>query len=239
MRFGVLFVLAAVLLCSNAYADQKVYVFPQFADGVYADGTSYRSTITIQSVNTLFGNPINCTLRLFGLTTTFDDQSSGNVFDFTLPVNQFLQLKTLAAQPFASGYASLTCSEAVFSRVTFAYYTPARKMGEATVYAVVPKDSFRLIGDQMDGSKLGVAIANDTDAEKSFELTLRRTDGSTYDTVTIVVGARSRLARFVDEILPSTAGKALEVDIHAADSSNFAVIGLRYTGGVFNTIPAN
>jgi hypothetical protein len=239
MRFRVLFVLVVGLLCSNAYAEQKVYVFPQFADGVFADGTSYRSTITVQPANTLFGDPVSCTLRLYGLSTTFDNQSTGNVFALSISPNQFLQLKTVAAQPLASGYASLSCSEAVYTRVTFAYYTPARKIGEATVYAVVPKNSFRLIGDQTDGSKLGVAIANDSDSARSFEIALRRTDGSTYDTVTVVVPARSRVARFVDEILPSTSGKALEVDIRATDSSNFAVIGLRYTGGVFNTIPAN
>jgi hypothetical protein len=239
MRIRALFVLAAVLICSNAYAQQNVYVFPQFADGISSDGTSYRSTVALQPVNTFSSTPVSCTLRLFGLTTTFDNQSAGDVFSLSIGANEWLQLKTLGIQPLAAGYATMTCSAAVYAHVTFAYYTSDGKMGEATVYAVPPTNRFRLVADQSEGARLGLAIANDTDADMSFDTTLRRADGSTYARGTIIVGARQRLSRFLDEILPSTAGKIVEVDMHATDFSNFAVIGLRFTGGVFNTIPAN
>jgi hypothetical protein len=39
--------------------------------------------------------------------------------------------------------------------------------------------------------------------------------------------------------VPSSAGQLLEVEIRAADFSDFAVVGLRFNGGVFTTIPAN
>jgi hypothetical protein len=52
------------------------------------------------------------------------------------------------------------------------------------------------------------------------------------------VSARTSLAKFLDELIPATAGRISRVTIESADLAYFETIGLRFTGAVFSTIPA-
>src|SRR5262245_51599624 len=61
---------AALVLQVNAQDSGKPfrYVFPEFVDGRFPDGTFYRSEIQIVNYSNLDGS---CTLRLYGMTAGF------------------------------------------------------------------------------------------------------------------------------------------------------------------------
>jgi len=107
------------------------------------------------------------------------------------------------------------------------------------VFGFDPFFTFRLIADQTEGARLGLAIANDSDVQESYRVVLRRPDGTTVTTSTVIVGAHRALARFLDELVPSSANNIYEVEVWSPNFSDLAVVGLRFTGGTFSTIPAN
>ena len=230
---SILFIIfAAAPLC----AQSDFLVFAQVADGAFNDGTSYRSTLMVQSLPS--SSPTTCTFRLYGVTATFGGLS-GPALALTIPSNGWLQTKSTGVQAFQGGYATLTCSSPVFANLSYAYYAGNTKLGEATVFGVRPALQFRLIADQTEGGRLGVAIANDTDGRRDYVLTLTRSDGSFFASAPVQVPARSSVAKFVDELLPSSQNQILEATITSPLSSSFSAVGLRFTGSVFTTIPAN
>ena len=230
---SILFIIFAELpLC----AQSDFLVFPQVADGAFNDGTSYRSTLMVQSLQS--SSPTTCIFRLYGMSATFDGLS-GPAPALTIPSNGWLQTKSTGAQAFQSGYATLTCTNPVFANLSYAYYAGNTKLGEATVFGVRPALQFRLIADQTESGRLGVAIANDTDIRRDFTITLKRSDGTTFASAPMQVTARRSMAKFVDELVPSSLNQILEATIAAPDFSSFTAVGLRFTGPVFTTIPAN
>lgn len=222
---------------TSAFAQEKFFIFPQVADGRFPDGTYYRSQINVQQW--LSTGNVNCTLRLNGMSTTFGSES-GSLFTFSMPKDGWLAVQTAGTQSFQSGYAALTCSDYVYANLTYSFFTPTGlKLGEATVFGVNPYYTMRLLADQTSGARLGIAIANDTDIEHTYRLTLRHSNGSTFTTSSVTIAARRSLARFLDELVPSTVGGIFEVEVDAQDFTDLSVIGLRYSGQVFSTIPAS
>ena len=79
------------LASGSLHAQEQFFVFPQFADGYFADGTWYRSTIMIQSW--LPSPAAQCTLRLNGMSANFPN-ASGSLFSFTVPADEQLPTAT-------------------------------------------------------------------------------------------------------------------------------------------------
>src|SRR5439155_18530762 len=112
----------AVVGQANTY-----HVFPQFADGRFADGTSYRTTRII--VNPDLNLAVDCTMLLHGMTT--DEASSFNVrlaARVTVVSNP-----TRGVQAFQSGYATTECDSIVYGELLYSYYDAnGVKLSEAT-----------------------------------------------------------------------------------------------------------
>lgn len=218
-----------------AAAQETFHVFPQFADGRFQDGTFYRSTLTVLPWFTSDA-PV-CSFNLYGMTAQFST-GSGSVFSIAIPAGGFAIWKSLGSQGFQGGYATLTCDEYVFANVTYTFYAPnGGKISEATVFTSDDDFDTRIVLDHTEGARLGIAIANNTDLQRSYTVTLIAS-GSTRN-ATITVPARRALARFVDELLSASAGTTGVLTVRAPDFSDFYLIGLRFTGPVFTTIPAN
>lgn len=231
MRTTVLIFILLVLFSANGYAQETFHVFPQIADGVFPDGTYYRSTLMITP---WFSSdaPV-CSFRLYGMNTTLDS-GTGSVFSITIPAGSFYAGRTAANQGFASGYATLTCDKYTFAQVLYSFYAAnGGKLGEATVFSTQETYSQRLVVDYRDGARLGIAIANNTDLTRNYKLTLGTR------TATVQVPARTTRARFLDELLTVAANEVGLVKIEYVEFSQFAAVGLRFTGAVFSTIPAN
>jgi hypothetical protein len=231
-----------VLLCLGftfpVLAQNKINVFPQVADGVFSDGTYYTTTFMIMPW--FETTPaITCTLRLQGLSVNLNDQRR-SLWTITIPANGgYFAGATRADQGLQTGYAVLTCIESVYAQALYSFYAAnGAKLGEATVFGVDGDIggffSYRLIADQRGGSQLGIAIANDTDLPRTYRLTLNGV------TRTVVIPARSSIAQFLTDIMPTSRNTVGVLKIDTTDfTDGFFPMGLRYTGGTFTTIPAN
>jgi hypothetical protein len=217
-------------------AQSMSHIFPQFADGRLSDGSYYRSTIMI--LPWFENDSPNCLFSLHGMVANLEGGLSGSNFTINIPAGGYYAGRSTGTQAFQAGYATLTCNTNVFANVLYTSYASNNsKISEATVFSSYDFSEFRLIADQRDGSRLGLAIANNTDSAHSYTIIFSSAGQARTATITIQPG--NALARFLDELIAIPAGAVGTLKISATDSSNFSAIGLRFTGGVFTTVPAN
>jgi hypothetical protein len=120
----------------------------------------------------------------------------------------------------------------------YAFYSAGgAKIGEATVFPAMETVKSRLIADHRDAARLGLAIANNNDSDQTFLVTY--VTGGTTLSAGVAVPARRSLAKFLDEIISVPPGSVGVVTITSPTLTKFSVIGLRFTGGVFTTIPGS
>ena len=209
------------------------HVFPQIADGRFLDDSFFRSTLV---VNERTGASTACTLNLVGLTAGFS-QGIGSSFSISVP--GFAIFPTNGTQQLQTGYATLNCDTPVDANLVYTLYSPqGLKVGEATVFSSDPSPTKHLVMDETKGARLAVAIANDTDQPHVYTLSLTTSTGTTQ-TTQIQIQAKTSTARFLYEMMlvPPDAQRLFQ--IKSDDASNFSAIGLRFTGGLFTTVPAN
>ena len=214
-------------------------IFPQVADGAFSDGAFYRTTISL--IHKL-GGDATCSLTLYGMDVDFG-LGRDSSFTWTIPVDGFVSARTTGDGPIQTGYAVVSCDEAVYGQLTYASYAASgTKSAEATVFpAEVEFSSYDIIVDGRDGSGLGLAIANNTDLARTYDLTLRDRAGSRMSMGSVPVPARSNVAQFLNDLIspPPAPGNVYLLEVRASDSSVFSMIGLRFTGAAFSTVPAN
>ena len=220
----------------NAFA---TLIFPQVADGASSDGSFFRTTI---SLTRKARGDANCRLILYGMDTDFGS-GKGNVFTVTVPGNGFTSFRTTGAGRLQSGYATLGCDRRISGQLTYASYDASgTKFGEATVFPTeVESSSYSMIVDGRDGAQLALAIANNTDFSRTYNLTLRDWSGSRVSTGSVRVSARSNIAQFLNDLIspPPSSGIVYLLEVSSSDNSDFSMIGLHVTGFVFSTVPAN
>jgi hypothetical protein len=219
------------------FAQNKINVFPQVADGVFGDGTYYKSSFTI--LPWFDTTAVTCTLRLNGLTINLNNAQRAALFTINIPAGGYYVGVTAADQSIKTGYAVLTCSEYVYAQALYSYYAAnGVKLAEATIFAADADSSgsfsYRMVADQRNTSQLGIAIANESDLPRDFRLTINGRTG------TVQVPGRSSVSKFLTDMVPGSANSVGVVKVEPVNlSDNFYVIGLRFTGVAFTTIPAN
>jgi hypothetical protein len=185
---------------------------------------------------------VTCTVRFWGMMVHMGTLGVGDTFTFTLQqAGGWALLRTNpAAQNLVSGYATLTCSALVYAYVDYAFYGPSGKIGGATVFDSDEQQEFRFIADQAEpGARLGIAIANNTDVPRTYNITVRNAAGQTLGTGQMTVAGRRSSAKFLDEVVSGTGGAVSHVLVRASDSSAFGAVGLRFVGSSFSTLPAS
>jgi peptidyl-Asp metalloendopeptidase len=208
------------------------HVFPQFADGRFGDGSSYRTTVMIANPSSTSG--VSCTMQMRGFAVP------GFATSYTLGAGGWVILPTSGTQNFVSGYATLSCSANVEAQVLYSYYAPnGVKISEATVFSSPAANALGLMADERDGGRFAIAIANDTDRTVSYTLYVSASgfNGSRQ----LSLNPRSSIAAFLGELvsgMPSNTTAAVTI-VGSSTADTGSVIGLRYTGGVFTTMPAN
>jgi hypothetical protein len=235
--FKGMFVVGLILLSTTTSPAQAVFqVFPQIADGRFDDGTYYQSTVMVVS---WFDRPATCALRFYGMVTRLNGSALSSTFTIYVPAGGVTVVQTGGSTGgFQKGHATLECNEYVYSNVLYSYFMPDNvKAAEATVFGSLEDRRHRFVLDSRGGARLGIAIANNTDFTRSYYVTFY-TDRLTR-TATVQVPARRALSRFVDEFLALPADAVGLLSVQSVDGSSFSAIGLRYTGQVFTTIPAN
>ena len=158
------------------------------------------------------------------------------------------------AAPVQSGYAivtpvTTTTSTLTTGLVVFETFGLRENAGNATQAGVLPPDlttdALLFVDSEGRLSKdLGVAIVNPNSSNANVSLTLRKSDGTQLANTTITVPAEHQMSEFVRQLFPS--GQPIPSDvtgtltITSAGSSNLpvSVIGLRFRGREFSTLPA-
>ena len=218
-----------VIRSSVASTANTYHIFPQFGDGRLSDGSYYRTTVLIANPSSSSGN---CTLRLYGLTV-----NGYNVFDYGTfsPGTWTVTTEISSTQSFKSGYATLRCDMAVEAQLLYSYYSAAgTKLSEATVFSSPASGTVEVLADNREGSRLAVAIANDTSQSTNYTITAYDSAGAQVATSTRILAGHSNLAAFLDELVSIPANHYGQVYVTGGSSS---IIGLRFTGIAFTTIP--
>jgi hypothetical protein len=225
------------------------YVFPLIADGTLS-GVVYRTTLKV--LNTSATNPLlQCVLtqrqaaaQFNGLNGAYVPEiyDSGDHPPAILPIalDRYLPwevLRSTAATRFQSGYAVLACSGAAHSETVISLWDArGTKLGETTTPPAAQGRSFTFLVDRRDGTRLGFAIANDSDIEGEYTLIARDEFNVEVDRAQEVLAARSQASRFVDEMLRLPANFVGGIEIVGVPGGRSYVVGLQFTGGVFATV---
>jgi hypothetical protein len=172
------------------------------------------------------------------MTTAFPGGGTTSSLAISVPAGGSTAIQTSGVQDYQGGYGTLSCNMNVFANVLYTFYNPAgAKVGETTVFSAGESVKSRFIADHREGARLGLAIANNTDSNQGYLVTYAAPGVNL--SATIAVPARRSLAKFLDEVMQVPADSVGVVTITSPTLSNFSVVGLRFTGGVFTTIPAS
>ncbi|HLH30100.1 MAG TPA: putative Ig domain-containing protein, partial [Terriglobia bacterium] len=202
------------------------HVFPQFADGVLGNSV-YKTTLMLSNPNA--GTAANCTLQLHGVTLS-DFAST-----YSVPAAAFVIAQTSGKQSFQSGYAALQCSSSVEALLLYSLYgSDGTKISEATVFSSPPTSALNIVTDQRDGAQLGLAIANDSDQSVTYTIT----PVGLTQTGSLTLAPRTSAAKFVNELVSGIPPNSYGVVKISSTTGKASVIGLRFTGNVFTTVPA-
>ena len=217
----------------NASLTASTYhVFPAFADGTVSDGSYFRSTLMISNPSSSGTN--TCTLQLRGLTVPGFAQTP-----YQLQPNGFVIAPTPATQSLKTGYATLQCTANVEAQLLYSYYSPnGTKLAEAAVFSSPPSSKVQILADTREGAQIGIGIANDSDAQNTYSISVDDGSGTVAGTVTRTLGPRTSIARYLSELMtlpPNYVGRVTVSPTTGTGTSS--IIGLRYSGTVFATIP--
>ncbi len=215
------------------------YVFPQF---VFGGG--WASTLTLAALNE---DETTCTFSAQGRHMTLRAVSGHTASGTEIPLvgfkaGQWNIFKTEAPDdgPVSSGMAILQCDRAVQTHTLFSLTVGGSVVAEALVE---PSHEFKafeeyvlFFADHRNAARFGVAVANPSDRAIDVSVQVSDDQGEVIVDTTVNVDANASKAFFLDELgtIPEghTGGVALRAD------ESLYVIGLRFTGQVFTTIPA-
>jgi hypothetical protein len=228
----------SIFVVSNVFAQvdrnaNTFHVFPEIADGVFSDGSYFQTHLLATNVNL---ESATCTYNLYGLSTT--RLQGANRFVLA-GFGAYYLLPTTGTQfSVASGYASLGCDRPVTAILLYSYVTRFGLTAVATVFPSQSGTRAQLFVDQRTGSRLGVAIANDTSSASNYQIIVANASGIEVGRRTITVNAKSSASGFVDEFVALPPAFAGTVAIYSPSGSPFSVIGLIFSGALFTTEPA-
>ena len=223
-----------------------VYIFPQFAFG-----GGWESTLMVQasdpSTSCEFG-VVALTPRHPYSTPTMRDIAGNFVLrqSGSVPLNPggWTVLKTDSSEDdvVQSGSAWLTCSEVVSANTLFSLKVGGSVVGEAVVEPaqeiVGGVAEAQFLADHRDGARIGVAVTNHTAQPIAVSVRLADSDGRRIASTTATLRPHGHHAFMLDELLTVPAGHTGQVTIGTELGASMRVMGLRFTGQAFATIPA-
>ncbi len=221
MKKKLLLLLVCFVLFSKLGMAQAI--FPQFADGVLSDGSSYRSTLVIQSTDPTVTQ--TCMFEVYNMSSLQYTTSTGQVVAGTPGQTAFNEststlsftLKSLSFQLFQSagtasintGYASLMCSGTNWN--AFLLYTlygaTGVKLSEATVFPSAIEtagniSASQLVVDQRGGARMAIALTNISGTVvANYNVTIVDATGALIGEVGIGLGPNNALPQFLDELI--------------------------------------
>ena len=207
------------------------YVFPQF---VFGGG--WASTLTVQALG---DGPTTCRLTAGGrVLPTWRDISSGQEAMLNLDEWHFLVLKTGNTGSLSSGMAMLECNKEVWTHVLFSLASGGPTISEALVEPAEPDRWVVFVADHRGGSRFGVAVANPSDQAIEVKVSVTGLAEGDEKEVEVSIPPHESKAFFLDELYDIPKDHLGGVSLWSDAGRLLYVIGLRFTGQVFTTIPA-
>lgn len=227
-------------------------VFPQFADGTFLDGSFYRSTVVVQSSDSIFAQ--HCSLWIYGVSNVRFTTATGQVLTvgatkilpFTLNSLRSQVFESAGTNPISTGFVGVGCDDGVnwTAFLLFSFYNPAGvKYSEATVFPSVIDSNApaaQLVVDQREGADLGMAIANPDTRTGIFTLTIRDSAGNFVNKASVSLAPYTQTATFLNQLVtlpPNFVGTVSILPLHQYAGPTPYVIGLRFTGTASTTVP--
>ena len=142
-----------------------------------------------------------------------------------------------------SGYAVITpdaSSAAPDPTVTFGTVSGGTVQSQGGILPMPMMTDASLFVDVVRGigRDLGVALANPSSATSNVILTLRDQMGNLAGSpITLTLQPQQQSAKFVSEIFPSVTGVGFRGTLEIQSSVPFGVLGLRFSGTEFSTLP--
>ena len=215
------------------------YIFPQF---VFGGG--WASTLTLTALDE---DETTCTFSAQGRHMTLRAVSGHSASGTEIPLGNFKTgqwniFKTEAPDdgPVSSGMAILQCDRAVLTHTLFSLTVGGSVVAEALVE---PSHEFKafeeyvlFFADHRNGARFGVAVANPSDRAIDVSVQVSDDQGEVIVDTTVNVDANASKAFFLDELGTIPEGHTGGIALRANES--LYVIGLRFSGQVFTTIPA-
>ncbi len=207
------------------------YVFPQF---VFGGG--WASTLTVQALG---DGPTTCRLTAGGrVLPTWRDISSGQEAMLNLDEWHFQVLKTGNTGSLSSGMAMLECNKEVWTHVLFSLASGGPTISEALVEPAEPDRWVVFVADHRGGSRFGVAVANPSDQAIEVKVSVTGLAEGDEKEVEVSIPPHESKAFFLDELYDIPKDHLGGVSLWSDAGRLLYVIGLRFTGQVFTTIPA-
>ena len=207
------------------------YVFPQF---VFGGG--WASTLTVHALG---DGPTTCRLTAGGrVLPPWRDISSGQEAMLNLDEWYFQVLKTGNTGSLSSGMAMLECNKEVWTHVLFSLDSGGSTISEALVEPAEPDSLVVFVADHHGGSRFGVAVANPSDQAIEVTVSVTGLAEGVEKEVEVSIPPHESKAFFLDELYDIPKDHLGGVALWSNDGRLLYVIGLRFTGLVFTTIPA-
>ncbi len=212
----------------QAQTARTSHIFPQVADGIQGDRSTYNSVIYLTNFS---GASAFCTISLYGLSTA----RLAGAASFTVPNGYWYVTMTLGQGSVASGYARLDCSQPVYANLIYSLERPDQTTaGMATVFSSPLTKYAHLPVLLSPGLYYGIAIANDNDSTTTVSL-LFTINGQTTGRQ-MPIAPRSQLVGFVNQYLSIPTSGLGTLEILSQSGQNFSVVGLLFSGSVFTTL---
>jgi hypothetical protein len=213
--------------------DPAAIVFPQIADGggykttlLLTNATATDTTATV-TFYTSAGVPL--VVAIDGMTAS----------SFQIPISArgSARLTTSGAPESAAvGWASATATPFVDLNGTaiFQFFVGPVLFSEASVAATMPVSAVDFCADEEGGFNTGFALANPGSTPAVGTLTLRRQDGTLFDTYPLNIEPSHHQATFLWQILRGAPSGRAEINL---TSGYLAATALRYhTSSIFSTV---
>ena len=209
-------------------------VFPQIADGDVGNGSYYQTFVFATNVN---AEPANCGVRLYGVPANRLNASSPTGI---LPALGSVGVWTTSGSlsPLATGYATLACDRPVAAFAAYLFSSAdGVPISGTSVFSSPATMRAQFVVIQQPGTRLGLAVANDTDTAGQYRVAVSDLLGQPVVATTISVPARSNSPKYLDEIvaLPQS---FLGTVVITSLSGPFSVVGLSTVGSVLIGQPA-
>jgi hypothetical protein len=223
----------------------SMFYFPQVADGIQADGVSWKTTIFLANpggstatggiaFTTSAGSPFNISFVDEGGSSV----SSGNTIPFSIPPGQSRKLVSTSTGSLSVGYAIVSASADVKGTAVFSQFAPNGVLiGEAGVPSAAAVGRQAIFVDTQSGFSTGVAYANPNSSPAAITLQLVGADGSPIGAPTSrTLQPNEHTAAFVNQLFASAPAFAGTMQI--TSSTPLAAIALRFApSGSFTTLP--